>query len=204
MNKIIATFYVVGATPRNGQISLQLVDNALQTWQENLPEYLAYELSQDEFDPTPYPAPNVMNLHGIYHSLIILLHRPFISDGHLRSTATPSLSWGRCTSAARSITKIALAWKNAYGLIGAPYLLSYVIYVASTIHVRNAAGEASSGQSGEYSSLLAASLGCLDELCLANPGVSKPLKIIRGLIDARKIDLSLGKEVIKVWSNSKC
>lgn len=193
MTKIINTFYVVGATPRNAQASLQLVDNALQAWRENLPAKLDFQPQHGQLNPTSYLPPNLMNVHALYHSLVILLHRPFISDGHLRSTATPSLSWGRCTSAARHITTIALAWKTAFGLRGAPYLLSYAIYVACTIHVRNSAAEASNGASREHTSLLAASLGCLEQLCLANPGVSKPMKIIQRLMEASKIELQPGK-----------
>lgn len=193
MTKIINTFYVVGAKPRNAQASLQLVDNALQTWRENLPPNLDFQPRLVQSNLTLYPPPNLMNVHALYHSLLILLHRPFISDGHLRSTATPSLSWGRCTSAARSITSIALAWKDGFGLRGAPYLLSYALYVACTIHVRNSAPEATSGHNREHTSLLAASLTCLEQLCLANPGVSKPMKIIQRLMEASKIELQPGR-----------
>ena len=193
MTKIINSFYVVGASFRNAQASLQLVDSALQAWKQNLPKELDYEPWQPQRDMVPYPAPNLMNLHGLYHSLIILLHRPFISDGHLRSSAAPASSWKRCTAAARSITSISLAYKSAYGLAGAPYLLSYTIYVACTIHVRNSAAEVTNGHTREHSSLLAASLKCLDELCQANPGVAKPASIIRRLMNANKLDLNLGK-----------
>lgn len=200
MSKIIGTFYVVGATPRNAQSSLELVDTALQTWQKNLPQELQYNSEPDGFNLTN-PAPNQMNLHGVYHSLIILLHRPFISDGHLRLTVTPLHSWRRCTAAARSITSIALAWKNTYSLVGAPYLLSYVIYVACTIHVRNAAAEGNNRSNREHSSLLAASLPCLRELCTANPGVSAPIKIIERMMKAKNIQLSAGKcvKIVRDW-----
>ncbi|KIW88573.1 uncharacterized protein Z519_10619 [Cladophialophora bantiana CBS 173.52] len=202
MTKIINTFYVVGATPRNAQASLQLVDNALQAWRENLPTNLDFQPRLLQSNPISYPPPNLMNVHALYHSLLILLHRPFISDGHLRSTATPSLSWGRCTSAARSITSIALAWKTAYSLRGAPYLLSYAIYVACTIHVRNAAADATNGSNREHTSLLAASLTCLEQLCLANPGVSKPMRIIQRLMEASKIVLQPEETIYPSYSPS--
>ncbi|KAI1612428.1 fungal-specific transcription factor domain-containing protein [Exophiala viscosa] len=189
MAKIINTFYVVGASPRNGQARLQIVDKALQAWRTQLPPKLEFESQQIGSTLASYPPPNLMNVHALYHSLVVLLHRPFVSDGHLRSTATPALSWGRCTCAARSITNIAMAWKDAYSLRGAPYLLSYAIYVACTIHVRNSAAEATGSQSKEHTGLLAASLTCLEQLCLANPGVSKPMNIIRRLMEASKVQL---------------
>lgn len=191
MTTIINRFYVVGATLSNAQSSLQHVDDALQKWKENLSPQLDFQPWPSTEAPQIYQPPNIMVLHGLYHSLIILLHRPFISDGHLRSTATPSRSWERCTAAARNITGIALAYKSAWTLSGAPYVLGYTIYVACTIHVRNAASQDHHGR--EHSSLLVASLKCLDELCLANPGVVRPASIIRRLIEVNQLNLCTGE-----------
>jgi hypothetical protein len=130
-----------------------------------------------------------MVLHNLYHSLIILAHRPFISDGHIRSTTTPGRSWEQCTIAARCITGIASVYRSTYGLNGAPYVLAYTVYVACTIHVRNAASQ---HEAGDHMSLLKSSLQCLDELCTANPGVIRPANSIRRLIEANKLSLSTG------------
>lgn len=192
MTKIINRFYVVGATAANARASLQSIDDALTAWNENLPTDLKFEPWKDNAVFTQRcPAPNLMILHAIYHSLIILLHRPFISDGHLRSAAPPASSWRRCSTAARHITSIVLSYQSAYSLRGAPYLVSYAIYVACTIHVRNAAASEES-QGGEHSSMLAASLRCLDELTLPNGGVSRPADIIRKLIAVNRLNLVSG------------
>ena len=187
MTRIITKFYVVGATVSNAKTSLQQVDEALQVWQLSLTPELRYENT----GTARRAPPNLLNLHCIYHALIILLHRPFISDGHLRSTTTAELSWKRCTSAARSITNTALDYQSAYSLTSAPYILSYAIYVACTIHVRNAAAQGF--HSREHSSLLVAGLSCLEELSSANPGVAKPANIIRRLMAANKLNLTTGK-----------
>lgn len=189
MAVIIDRFYVVGATYSNAHSSLQMVEAALEKWKQNLPPELDFQVEGE--NPGSYPAPNVMNLHGIYHSLIILLHRPFISDGHLRSRTVPQHSWVRCTTAAQMISHIAESYKAAYGLSKAPYILSYAIYVACTIHVRNAAGEMTG--SYEHVSLLRAGLECLDIMCQANPGIRRPVSIIRRLITANKINLDIGE-----------
>jgi hypothetical protein len=190
MTKITNHFYTVGGvrSASSARTSLQLADNALNTWKNNLPPELDFKpWSHSDSAPQPHPAPNVMNLHGIYNSLIILLHRPFISDGHLRSITTSASSWTRCTTAAKNITSISLAYKSAYGIHGAPYILSYAIYVACTIHVRNAFANA---HHKEHISRLAAGLACLDEISVTNPGVCKPAGIIRKLAEASKLDLS--------------
>ncbi|KAI9155735.1 Nitrogen assimilation transcription factor nirA [Paramyrothecium foliicola] len=186
MTSIINRFYVVGATFLNAQNSLQHVDHALQQWRQNL----VPELDFQPWLSSHSQPPNVMVLHNLYHSLIILVHRPFISDGHLRSAVAPARSWEKCTVAARSITSIALTYKSAYTLSGAPYVLGYTIYVACTIHVRNAASQ--DQHAGEHLSLLKASLSCLDDLCVANPGVTRPADIIRRLISANSLDIEAG------------
>ncbi|SCV41558.1 related to pathway-specific regulatory protein nit-4 [Fusarium fujikuroi] len=184
MTTIINRFYVVGATFSNAQVDLQKIEQALHQWRDKLPSELDFQpwLSTS----TAVQTPNIMVLHNVYHSLIILVHRPFISDDHLRSTATSVRSWKQCTVAARSITSIASVYKSTYGLNGAPYVLAYAVYVACTIHVRNAASQS---QTRDHLSMLKSSLECLDELCTANPGVAKPANSIRRLIEANHLNL---------------
>jgi hypothetical protein len=192
MTTIINRFYVVGATFSNAHNSLQQVDLALQQWRDKLVPELDFQpwlVEPHESTPARKP-PNVMILHNLYHSLIILVHRPFILDGHLRSASPPVKSWERCTVAARCITSIAQAYRSVHGLDGAPYVLAYTIYVACTIHVRNAASQE---QPGDHLSLLTSSLACLDELRMVNHGVTKPANIIRRLIEVHDLDLQTGK-----------
>lgn len=198
MARIIDQFYVVGAIFSNAPASLELIDTALKSWKQNVPKELDFQILKLQNNLTQYPPPNIMNLHCIYHSLIILLHRPFISDGHLRSADRSTGSWESCTGAAQSITNIAVAYETAYGLDCAPYILSYTIYVACTIHVRNAAA-ADVSQGRKSLSLLSTSLQCLNKLCIANPGVTKPVNIIRKLMMAAKIAPSRGRyhEIMK-------
>ncbi|KAL1954813.1 hypothetical protein VTO42DRAFT_543 [Malbranchea cinnamomea] len=190
MTRIINRIYVVGATAASARAGLQSIDDALDNWRDNLPAHLRFEPWADN-PATPHhcTAPNVMVLNVLYHSLIILLHRPFISDGHLRSAVVPASSWERCTSAARSITHIALSYQSAYTLRSAPYILSYAVYVACTIHVRNAAAT-EINHPGENSRMLSSSLSMLDELSRPNAGVSKPASIIRKLMVTNGLKLS--------------
>ncbi|PGH17891.1 hypothetical protein AJ79_00790 [Helicocarpus griseus UAMH5409] len=190
MTRIINRFYVVGATAENARTSLESINDALTAWKENLPPALTFEPWSSIQAVSQYrPPPNIMILNAVYYSLVILLHRPFISDGHLRTAVAPASSWKLCSSAATNITSIVLSYQSAYTLRAAPYLLSYSVYVACTIHVRNAAATECL-QRGENSSQLAASLKCLDELTMPNSGVSKPASIIRKLMVANGLELS--------------
>ncbi|KAI1948694.1 hypothetical protein LOZ39_002629 [Ophidiomyces ophidiicola] len=192
MTKIINRFYVVGATAADARASLQSIDDALISWKDSLPTDLKFEpWSDNPIAQQARPAPNVMILSALYHSLVILLHRPFISDGHLRSAVPPASSWKRCSTAARNITSIVVAYQATYTLRGAPYLMSYAVYVACTIHVRNAAAT-ERDQPAENSSLLSTSLHSLDELSLPNVGISKPASIIRNIMATNGIKLVSG------------
>ncbi|KAF3008024.1 hypothetical protein E8E14_003176 [Neopestalotiopsis sp. 37M] len=180
MTRIIDCFYSSHAAISKAAVNLQILDAALTDWYDNLPSHLKFDRrAKDEAVPTP----NVLNLHNTYHSLVILLNRPFVSDGHLRtqSRADTRSCWKKCMAAARSITGIVSAYRATYTLRGAPYLTSYAAYVSCTIHVRNAALEKDHND-GEHSRLLCNSLKALDELSTPNPGVTQPAKIIRGLM----------------------
>jgi hypothetical protein len=77
----------------------------------------------------------------MYNVLVILLHRPFVADGHLyntfRSIAVDSVM--KCSAAASSICGLLRAYHRAFSVRRAPYLISYATYVAATIHCRIAA-----------------------------------------------------------------
>ncbi|RFU29618.1 hypothetical protein B7463_g6686, partial [Scytalidium lignicola] len=181
MTQIINKFYVVGATATNAKANLQTVDNSLNTWKRDLPAGLEYDPAIVLEPGARKPPPNLLHLHCLYHALIILAHRPLLSDGHLRTATAPVSSWRRCSEAARNITNIALAYQASYSFRGGPYLLAYALYVACTIHVRNAVA-LESNQPGENCSLLMASLHYLEELTVPNPGVARPVGIIRNLV----------------------
>lgn len=132
-----------------------------------------------------------MVLNAIYYALIILLYRPFISDGHLRSKATPQNCWERCTDAAHLIFCIARSYQAAYGISKAPYILSYTIYAAGTIHVRNVAGDPTSNLG--HRELLISSIDYLNEMCRTTSGVKRPLSIIKQLMKVNKINFEIGE-----------
>ncbi|KAH8812437.1 fungal-specific transcription factor domain-containing protein [Xylogone sp. PMI_703] len=190
MTRIIDEFYVVGATAANARANLQTIDDLLNAWKRGLPEDLEYDPAVVLEPNARKPPPNLLHLHCLYHALIILVHRPLLSDGHLRTAAAPASSWRRCSEAARNITNIALAYQVSHSFRGGPYILAYAIYVACTIHVRNAVA-LEINQAGENCSMLTASLRCLDDLTIPNPGVIRPAGIIRNLVATSGLSLMI-------------
>lgn len=196
MTRIIDEFYVVGATAASAQSSLRSIDDLLRQWEQNLPEGLRIG-STSRGAPKVSHAPNVLCLHVIYHALRILLHRPLVADGHLRSASPPAVSWKRCSEAAEKITQIVALYRQLYTLRGAPYLLSYGLYVACTIHVRNTGLNATEVAS-EHRASLERSVLWLEELAVPNPAVAKTVCIIRNLMSARGVNLDSSTDTTRI------
>lgn len=89
----------------------------------------------------------------MYNVLLILLHRPFVADGHLYNTsrAISVNSFMACATAADDIVLLLRAYDKAFSVRRAPYLISYATYVAATIHARIAAKRGAGSHA--YSSL---------------------------------------------------
>lgn len=192
MTSIIDHFYFVGANSKTARPYLGIMDEKLAHWYRSLPQELRFE-PWESF--TNIAAPNVLILLAMYWSLMIILHRPFIRNGHLwTANLSTAHSWERCVTAARNITSLALAYQSAYSLRRANYMLSYALYVACTIHARNPVVRESTKR-GDLSSPLTICLRCLDELAVPNCGVSVPAKIIRKLMHANGIPDVSGEQI---------
>lgn len=184
MAHIINRFYFVGTTGHNPKSSLKQLDRALNTWYKSLPEYLIFQPWSSDIAIALKPVPpNIMILHSAYHSLLILLHRPFVSNGHLRSQSPPEDSWRACLAAAAHITAIIEKWRELYTLYKAPYILGYSAYVACTIHVRDVALH----QGRHNHGMLMSTLQMLHEMSLINTALQRSEKLIRDLMGVHNV-----------------
>lgn len=157
LNEILNKVYSERSSNRSPHdliASLNTLDGQLKEWYDALPDHLRFSAHATKVVPPPH----VLSLLALYHVQVILLHRPFVSEGHLH-TADPSValsSFTTCTAAAFSITQILQAYDNTFSIQRAPYLISYATYVAATIFVRVAAQR--EGASRAHASLQ----NCLD------------------------------------------
>ncbi|KAF5252578.1 hypothetical protein FANTH_2472 [Fusarium anthophilum] len=142
MSDVMSTIYTVRTTDQSpAELSkvLDKLQKKLRDWHTALPDHLKPEVANAP-DAT-VPPPHVLSLHAMYHVLVILLHRPFVADGHLyntfRSISVDSVI--KCSAAAASICSLLRAYHRAFSVRRAPYLISYATYVAATIHCRIAA-----------------------------------------------------------------
>lgn len=184
MSRTINRFYFAGARASDPQSSPLELDQALSSWYNSLPDCLVFQpWSSDVSVAAKRVTPNIMVLHSAYHTLVILLHRPFVSDGHLRSKSPPAKSWKACSRAAANITGIIDKWRDLHALYKAPYLLGYSAYVACTIHVRDAALHQGSKSHG----MLMSTLSMLDEMSSINPGLTKSVRLIKNLMRVNNV-----------------
>jgi hypothetical protein len=126
-----------------------------------------------------------------YHTLHILLYRPFLPEGHFRNLQmTPTASSEirqRCISAALRIYSLAQAYRTAYTLTRAPYLFSYALFSAATVipllHWE------------DHHSRLSVIRFFFDALKEqqhgANSSLKKPIMIIRRMFERAGVDIGL-------------
>jgi len=69
----------------------------------------------------------------MFNVLLILLHRPFVSEGHLHSTSTSiaTSSFAVCAQAATRTVLLLRVYEKTFSIRHAPYLIAYATYVAA-------------------------------------------------------------------------
>ncbi|KAL5401387.1 hypothetical protein PMIN06_011920 [Paraphaeosphaeria minitans] len=140
LSDILSTIYTERSfqnTPGELSVKLEVINATLAKWHEALPSHLSATSQKAAITPPPH----VLNLQALYHVLVILLHHPFITDGHhyhaYRNISAKSLK--ACATAANAIVQLVRAYDKAFSVRRAPYLISYATYMAATIYVRIAA-----------------------------------------------------------------
>jgi hypothetical protein len=124
---------------------------------------------------------------AMHNVLLILLHRPFVSDGHLHSSPSHAInSFLVCATAAKTIVRILRAYDAAFSIRRAPYLISYATYVSATIHVRIAAQRESGS---EAHACLATCLDVFQKNQATNWAVKRANLIIRNLMNRMRVSI---------------
>lgn len=121
---------------------------------------------------------------SMYYSLIILLYRPFVSDGHVNAISPSAIrdAFTTCAAAASGIDATLRVYLQRFCITTVPYFMSFATYVSGTIHVRIAA------QSGRESEAYKSLENCLDIL-------SQQQSVCRAPRRARRILLGLARRL---------
>ncbi|KAK2612030.1 hypothetical protein QQS21_001995 [Conoideocrella luteorostrata] len=146
-DRILATLYTEKSLQRdNDELYREstALHGQLVQWRESLPEHLKMHFDDEIAGDTSgglKALPHTLSLILLFHALVILLHRPFVSEGHLSSATRSSAhhAFSICEDAASHIDIVLRRYKKHWCIKSPPYFLSYATYVSATIHVRIAA-----------------------------------------------------------------
>jgi len=112
---------------------------------------------------------------------MILLHRPYLTKGHLYDERLAATSLQKCTAAAIRLAHIARVYCHAFTVRRTPYFIAYSAYVAITILIRVSA-HLPKGSDAQQS--LHICLGILSDSEKTNQGVKRASFVVSKLLFA--------------------
>lgn len=131
-----------------------------------------------------------------FHALTILLHRAFLEQGHLGSRSdqdSKRRGEDACISSALMIEKHVRAYRDAFTLRRAPFLLSYAMYSAVTVILHH---QGRHGRGGKLAGSISFFWTCLNELQRGcNFGLKKPLAILKEMVHGLRLNVDSGGDV---------
>jgi hypothetical protein len=138
----------------------------------------------------------------MFHALLILLHRPFVSEGHLKSVAESVArdAFSICETAASEIDVILRWYKSQWCIKSPPYFISYSTYVSATIHVRTAAQKPQGSRAHQR---LRNCLEILSEHQMVCHAPRRSMNILLGLVNRLKVNVG-GVFTASVSRTAKC
>lgn len=104
----------------------------LREWWNALPPYL--RIAPDRM-PSLAPPSHIVSLNVLYHTTIILLHRPFILGARDLSQPAANKSYRACVSATGAVHDLLMQQANTFGFSHLTYMNAYAAYIAATIAV---------------------------------------------------------------------
>ncbi|KAF5540068.1 Nit-4-like protein [Fusarium napiforme] len=192
IDRILCALYAERSATKNADRiwqTAQSLNRDLKSWKDGLPEFLRVDLN----DPnSSIILPHNLSLLALFNSLVILIYRPFLSEGHLTSVSETSApeAFFNCVTAAIETHQILQIFKQHFCLRTAPSFISYATYVSSTIHVRMAA------QKGPGSQAHLCLRSCLEILSVQQTWCHAPkrtMKILLGIMD--RLGVNVGEFV---------
>ncbi|KAE9984611.1 hypothetical protein BLS_001986 [Venturia inaequalis] len=161
----------------------KVLDDSLESCAMQFPLEIRFEpwVTGEPLSLQRTPTPTVLSLHCLYHISMILLHRPYLTRGHLYDEHLAEASLQKCTSAAIRLAQIARVYCHAFTVRRTPYFIAYSAYVAITILIRVSA-HLPQGSSAQKS--LHFCLGILSDSEKTNQGVKRASFVVSKLLFA--------------------
>lgn len=163
------------------------ITRALNEWWSTLPPHLKVNTDQA---PKLAPPNHIMSLNMLYHTTVILLHRPVVLASELQAHPT-ARSYSTCLFATAAIHDLLVLHAKTFGFGQVSYLNAYCAYMAATIAVLRFEREL---RPNEDHNVTASRIGLqqllevLTQSAASMPGLERSEAIIRkrmkGVVDA--------------------
>jgi Fungal specific transcription factor domain len=155
------------------------ISRGLRDWLLSLPSHL--RIRPDQM-PQLAPPVHIVSLNLLYHTTVILLHRPMILGARDLSLPGPSRSYQICLQATAAIHDLLVLQSNTFGLSHVSYLNVYSAYTAATVAVLRFERDCRDGE--DYSSCAKATglsflVDVLDRSSSSMPVLERSSAIIR-------------------------
>ncbi|EXJ86633.1 hypothetical protein A1O3_03586 [Capronia epimyces CBS 606.96] len=121
-----------GDTKAANEAAFMRISRDLRDWLICLPSHLKINLDQMS---TLAPPVHIMSLNLLYHTTLILLHRPVILGARQMNAPGPARSYQICNQAMGAIHDLIMLQGNTFGLAHLSYLNAYSVYIAATIAI---------------------------------------------------------------------
>lgn len=166
-------------SPRN--LSFIKISSSIHTWWVEMPEAIRLDVNNL---PTLSPPLHIVSLNLLYHTTLILLHRPFIIGATNFRSAAVSRSYQICISAAAAVHDLLQLITTTFGYDHTTYLNCYGTYIAATIavlHFQLNDGTTWLPETGIQEDKLELKfyLGVLQRSATAMPGLNKSVSIMK-------------------------
>ncbi|KAF2152253.1 hypothetical protein K461DRAFT_321290 [Myriangium duriaei CBS 260.36] len=165
------------------------LDSRLRQWYADIPNAIKIE---DTSGLAQSSAPHIVSLNLMYHTLQILLRRPYLS------TTTDDTSRDRTLTSSivhsTAIYAIHALYTRTFPQKLMTYQISYCIFTAATIEVQEVHLAPTDARREAAAVRLAAAVRVLQEEALRNPGSGKSLNTIRRLLSTEQHRARGGRE----------
>ncbi|KAI8600049.1 fungal-specific transcription factor domain-containing protein, partial [Dissophora ornata] len=129
------------AIPPNQRGSeFSVIDAALLAWHKSIPPHLAYSIENAKMVKDKGEGCIIIFMHVIYHTAVVLLHRPILAADKAAFPMDSENSSARCADAASKVSDL-LEFVQAYNCpprIFISAFFAYPVFTTATIHITNA------------------------------------------------------------------
>lgn len=196
INDLMQEIYSAEATARRSEDTSEdkmdepfiRISRCLNEWWNVLPPHLQVNMSDM---PTLARPIHIMSLNLLYHTIVILLHRPVMLSASTTHHQAAQQSYNTCLHATVAIHDLLVLQANTFGLKQISYLNAYCAYMAATISVLRFERELTPSENHTVTSErigLEYLLDVIERSAKAMPGLERSNAIIRkrmkGVVEA--------------------